>query len=84
MNDSTDLAHGTINGTGDTITVLLIRPADIPAAERTLKSAIVRIVWPAKPTVVDPRRFPEVAAMLTRSFAEAATTLAAMKASRRL
>jgi hypothetical protein len=44
--ESTEPAHATLNGAGDTITVLLIRPADIPAAERTLKPAVVRIVWP--------------------------------------
>jgi hypothetical protein len=46
--ESTELAHATLNGAGDTISVLLIRPADIPAAERTLKRAVVRIVWPFK------------------------------------
>ena len=82
--ESTELAHATLNGAGDTITVLLIRPADIPAAERTLKPAVVRIVWPLKSTIVDPKHFPEVAAMLTRLFAEAATTPAQIKARRRL
>jgi hypothetical protein len=77
--ESTVIAHATINGAGDTITVLVIRPADMPSADRTLKPAIVRIVWPAAPTVVDPRRFPDTA-MLTRLFAEAATTLAGIKA----
>jgi len=49
-----------------------------------MKPAIVRIVWPPAPTVVSPRQFPEVAAMLTRLFAEAAVTLASIKASEQL
>ena len=36
--------------------------------------AVVRIVWPVQSTIVNPKHFPEVAAMLTRLFAEAATT----------
>jgi hypothetical protein len=38
----------------------------------------------AKPTIVDPKRFPDVAAMLARLCAEAATSLASIKANRRL
>jgi hypothetical protein len=37
-------------------------------------------VWPAQPTGIPPIYFPDAAAMLTRLFAEAATTLAALKA----
>jgi hypothetical protein len=84
MSDITDLAHATINGADTTITVELIWPADMPAVDRTLRPAVVRIVWPLQSTIVDPKRFPEVAAMLTRFFAEAATTLAQIKARRRL
>jgi hypothetical protein len=46
-------------------------------------AAVVPIVWPLQSTMVNPKYFPEVAAMLTRLFAEAATTLAHIK-SRRL
>jgi hypothetical protein len=46
-------------------------------------AAVVPIVWPLQSTMVNPKYFPEVAAMLTRLFAEAATTLAQIK-SRRL
>ena len=49
----------------------------------TRSPAVVRIVWPPTPTVVDPRRFPDVAATIARLFAEAATTLAAIKAMKR-
>ena len=82
--ESTHLASGVINGAGDTITVELIRPGDIPAAERTLKRAVVRIKWPPQPTVVPTVRFPETAATIARLFATAATTLGGIKAHRRL
>ena len=75
MSDITDLAHGTING-ADQLSVQLIRPTDMPA--------VVRIVWPLQSTMVNPKYFPEIAAMLTRLFAQAATTLAQIKARRRL
>ena len=75
MSESTDLARGTING-ADELSVQLIRPTDMPA--------VVRIVWPLQSTIVNPKHFPEVAAMLTRLLAEAATTLAQIKSRRRL
>ena len=75
MSESTDLARAAING-ADELSVQLIRPTDMPA--------VVRIVWPLQSTMVNPKYFPEVAAMLTRLFAEAATTLAQIKARRRL
>ena len=74
MNEATELAHGQING-HDSITVQLIRPADMPAA--------VRIMWPLQATVVSPRQFPEVAATIARLFAEAATRLSQIKATRK-
>lgn len=70
------LADGTINASGDTIEVVLVQTADMPAA--------IRIVWPLQPTVADPRRFPETAAMIARLFAEASTALAQIKARKRL
>jgi hypothetical protein len=80
--ESTDLAGGQINGSGDTITVQLIRPADIPAGERTLRQnrAIIRIAWPPAPTVCTPGNYPAVAAAITRIIAESATALARIKA----
>jgi hypothetical protein len=74
MPNVTDLARAVING--DTITIELIRPADMPA--------MVRIVWPAQPTGVSPAQFPETAALVARLFAGAATTLAAIKRERSL
>jgi hypothetical protein len=69
------LASGQLNG-ADQVTVQLIRPEHDPA--------IVRILWPLQPTVTDPKRFPEMAAMLARLFATASTELAAIKARRLL
>jgi hypothetical protein len=42
--------------------------------------ATVTITWPTKSLSVSPRRFPDVAATLTRMFANASTELARMKA----
>jgi hypothetical protein len=41
--------------------------------------AVVIVKWPSKATVVHPHRFPDLAAMIVRLFAEAATRLAAIK-----
>jgi hypothetical protein len=46
--------------------------------------AVVIIRWPAKPTVLHPRRFPDAAGVIARLFAEAHTVLANIKAGRRL
>jgi hypothetical protein len=75
QSSTTDLAQGTING-ADKLIVQLIQPYDMPA--------VVRITWPPQPTVCDTRRFPEVAAAAMKLLAEASTTLAGIKASRRL
>jgi hypothetical protein len=56
----------------DQISVELVEPADI--------LAVVRIVWPQKPTMVDPKRFPDVAALVAQLFARAHIVLASMKA----
>jgi hypothetical protein len=60
----------------DQLRVELIEPADLPA--------MVRIVWPLHPTVVDPTRFPDAAAIIVKLFADAHTALAGIKARRRL
>ncbi len=76
MSEATELARGQING-HDHLVIQLIKPADMPA--------IVRIAWPAQATVASPSQFPDTAAaMVARLFAEAATTLAAVKARRKL
>jgi hypothetical protein len=70
----TPLASAQINH--DELKVELIGPDTMPA--------MVRIVWPPQPTVVDPRRFPDVAAAVAQLFARAHIVLAAIRAERRL
>jgi hypothetical protein len=43
-------------------------------------SAMVRIVWHAPTTIVDPKRFPDVAAAIAQLFARAHIVLASLKA----
>jgi hypothetical protein len=71
----TELATGQITST-ETIIAELIEADEAPA--------VVIVRWPAKPAVFHPRRFPDVAAMVARLFAEAATRFAAIKRERRL
>jgi len=52
--------------------VQLIQPDDMPA--------MVRVVWPAKPTVCDNEAFPRHAATIAQLFARAHIVLAALKA----
>lgn len=42
--------------------------------------AMVRIIWPAAPTLIDPGRFPDTAATIAQLFARAHIVLAALKA----
>jgi hypothetical protein len=67
---TTPLASAQINH--DQLAVELIEPDSMPA--------MVRIIWPAKPTIVDPRRFPDTAASIAQLFARAHIVLAALKA----
>jgi hypothetical protein len=75
MTQITQLASSQINPS-DTITIELVEADETPT--------VVIIRWPAKATVLHPRRFPDTAAVIARLFAEAATRLASIKASRRL
>jgi hypothetical protein len=70
------LSSGAIKQSGDQLTVELVEPADMPP--------VVRIVWPTAPTITTPARYTEVASTAMRLLAEASTTLARIKASRRL
>ena len=70
----TELAAGQINASGG-ITVELVEADETPA--------VVIIRWPAKPTMLHPRRFPDAAAVIARLFATAATELARIKSRRR-
>ena len=77
MSKQTTLASGEITQSPHhTIIVELLEPDGMPA--------VVRIGWPLKPTVVDPRHFPDTAAVIVSMFSEAATALAAIKVNRRL
>lgn len=64
------LASAQINH--DQLTVELVEPDSMPA--------MVRIIWPNAPTIVDPRRFPDTAATVAQLFARAHIVLAALKA----
>ena len=77
MSKTTTLAESQITpSTDDVIEVQLVQPDDMPA--------VIRIAWPPQPRVCDPRRFPDTAATIARLFAEAATTLAHIRATKRL
>ena len=80
---TTELASGVISAAGDAVSVELIRSQDIPAAERTIKPAYVKITWPDAPSVFTPERFPDAAAYIVKLFSEAHIALAALKARRR-
>jgi hypothetical protein len=67
---TTPLAASQVNH--DQVKIELVEPEAMPA--------IVRITWPAQPTVVDPRRFPDVAAAVAQLFARAHIVLAGLKA----
>jgi hypothetical protein len=56
----------------------------IELGERDGSPAIIKITWPLHPTVVDPRRFPDLAAAIAQLFARAHIVLAAIRADRRL
>ena len=75
MSKVTELASAQLTAT-ETIIVELVEADETPA--------VVIVRWPARPTVLHPRRFPDVAAMVARSFAEAATRLSSIKRDRRL
>jgi hypothetical protein len=66
----TPLASGQVNH--DQLKVELVEPEAMPA--------MVRIVWPPQPTVVDPKRFPDIAAAIAQLFARAHIVLASLKA----
>ena len=65
----TPLASSQLNH--DQLAVELVEPDSMPA--------MVRIVWPPQPTVIDPRRFPDTAATIAQLFARAHIVLAALK-----
>jgi hypothetical protein len=70
----TPLASAQVNH--DTIAIELVEPSGLPP--------VVHIVWPAAPTIIDPKRFPDIAAQIAQLFARAHIVLAAIRAERRL
>jgi hypothetical protein len=75
MSQITQLASGQITAV-DVLTIELVETDEHPT--------VVIVRWPNKPTVLHPRRFPDSASIVVRLFAEAHTTLAQIKARRRL
>jgi hypothetical protein len=68
----TPLASAEVNH--DRVSIELVEPNGRPA--------VVRIIWPAAPTIVDTRAFPDVAATIANLFARGHIVLAALKAQR--
>ena len=75
MSQAIHLASGALNRSGDTLTIGLIQPDSMPA--------VVRIVWPAKPTVTPPGKLNETAATVMRILANAVTAYTQIKAAER-
>ena len=75
MSKITLLGRAQIN-TSDEIVIEVVAPDDMPAA--------VRIHWPLAPTVTGARDFPDTAAAIVKLFADAATTLAALRVWKKL
>jgi len=75
VTQSTILSSGTING-ADTLTIEVIQPDSMPA--------VVRVVWPTAAAITTPAHYLEVASATMRLLAVAPTTLARIRASRRL
>ncbi len=66
----TPLASAQVNH--DRVSIELVEPVGMPA--------MVKIVWPLKASIVDPRAFPDTAATIAQLFARAQIVLAALKA----
>ena len=75
MSTITTLASGQITAV-DELTIELVEADETPA--------VVIVRWPLKATVLNPRRFPDTAALVVRLFAEAHTVLAGIKSRRPL
>jgi hypothetical protein len=72
----TTLAEGQITRSPqDVVSIELVEPDSMPP--------MVRITWPLQPTITTSARYLEVASTAMRLLAEASTTLARIKASRR-
>jgi hypothetical protein len=73
-NKVTQLASAQLDGV-DELVVQLIRPTDTPA--------LVRIVWPSQPTIVDPKQYAEAAAIAMKVLAGASVELSRLQATKR-
>jgi hypothetical protein len=72
MSKLTILSEAQLGASGaESIQVVFVEPEGIPSS--------VVILWPRQRSTVDPKDFPQVAVVLTRVFASAATTLAGIK-----
>jgi hypothetical protein len=71
MSKVTHLASGALTRSGDQLIVELVQPDSMPA--------VVRVVWPAKPSVTQPtpKALAALASAMVRTLAEAQTELAA-------
>jgi hypothetical protein len=67
-------AAGTINASGDAITIELVEPPNHPP--------VVRLVWPAQPTITDPKRLNITINAVMTILARASTRHAAIRAKR--
>jgi hypothetical protein len=75
MSQITQLASAQLTAV-DLLTIELVETSEHPT--------VVIIRWPDKPSVIHPRRFPDIAATVVRLFSEAHTVLARIRARRRL
>ena len=67
---TTPLASAQLNH--DQLRVELVEPDTL--------APMVKITWPEAPTIIDPKRFPEIAATVAQLFARAHIVLAGLKA----
>jgi hypothetical protein len=81
VNQRTQRGQTQLNG-DDVVSVELIEDSDTPAAAR--EPALVLIHWPRQATTCDAKRFSDMAAVVARLFATAATELASIKSRRKL
>jgi hypothetical protein len=72
----TPLASGTMNTSGDKLSIELVEAPDLPPA--------IVLRWPAKPSATTPDGYANVAAACMRVLAAAVTELAAIRVWKRL
>jgi hypothetical protein len=75
MSEITELASGQITAV-DVLTIELV--------EANETTAVIIVRWPAKASVLHPRRFPAVADVAARTFAAALVKLAQIRRDRKL